>query len=218
MFIKRHISLPLCEDRHFNGWFKADDFNLLFSAQKVLDEANDLATQRLKETQNQCEQLIADAKEQAKVEAQELTQSIEQQTWQQSSEWLNQLKESEALMWESIEQHCSNVLNQILNSWCKQASNQEKLSLMMEKIMATQKHYSQGTMYCSSDIVAQAQALLAQREDLPWQVKEDSRLSNLQVRLDTAGGVFDCQWASIEQGLLSLVEPETEEIDETSTL
>ena len=218
MFIRREHNFACLQGRQIPTQLKASDFRLLYQADSMLDEAREQAQTIIDQAQQTAQNIIQEAKEQAQQQAAEQVTAIEQDTWQQANSLLQALHDSDEQRWTMIEQSASQVLHSCLDQWFSSLDSSEKMRAVVERVMATQKPVSSGSIACHPQDEAAIQTLLDEYTQLPWTLETDTNIAPGAICLSVESGQFTCSWKAIETAILNTLTSDVESNSSESEL
>lgn len=154
--------------------------------------------------QQQANNMLLAAEQQAQQEMEQHLQEYQAQFWQQANilleGWQQQRQQEQQQLVTLAEQLLNQTMRQLLGDF----TSEQRFSALLQQLLKQHSHQQQATLYCAS---VQQQAIaewLAQQPQLVWQLNSDKQLFPDQLRLVTQQGELHVDWPTMYQQLTSL--------------
>lgn len=160
-----------------------------------------LASEVLRHARQQASELLEQARQQAQQEQDQALALF----WEQANQRLDSLEQQRKSLEHEAMEAVETLLNDTLAQLLDQATLAERTRALVRNLASSQSSEAQATLSCHPDMQTALVEWLAQsRFAEHWQLKTDTSLAPLSLRLSDANGAFDVDWASLRRGLLGL--------------
>lgn len=144
----------------------------------------------LAHTQEQCEQLLAQALQHAEQIKHTAKEEASQAVWQSANALLQQWQSQSASHNETLLPQIQNVLQTALQRLCLDISQPDKITALLRQLQQAQGETAQATLYCHPDEVEPVKAQLAKQHNTFWRVIADAELPLGELCLSDAKGDY----------------------------
>ncbi|MDW6001949.1 type III secretion system stator protein SctL [Vibrio mangrovi] len=201
--MRRQIKMPVPEQAVIGPLLKADLLQACFASDDILNDARQRAADIIEEAHQQAEQIVREAVIQAESISEGAKQDAEQQVWNEANGLISGLQQAEEQLWAGVEESASQVLNSVLASVLNDVGHQDRIRLLVQKLVATQRQSHKGILYCASGDQNLVADVLEEQHLSFWQAEVDNGLNAGELRLETDMGLFRCSWEVLRQALVS---------------
>lgn len=160
----------------------------------LLERAKDQSRELLSQAEHQCEALL----ESAKLEF-----------WHRAHVQLQRWESERLAMCESLERIATSVTNQAIRSVLEETVPPQRLSVLLQQLLATQLPVVKATLLCNPQDRENVEQWLNSHSPVPWNLRPDDSLAPQTLILETDEGGFRIDW---EHTLETLLIPEAENL------
>lgn len=158
------------------------------------------AVDLLRRAQEQAEALLLTAQ----VQRQACLDQATAEFWEQAGDFLQTLEVQSRANQHAVIEAAGQLLNVVIERLFDEASMGERARALLSHLAASQPSASAATLSCHPQLFSEVQAWLASsRYSALWQLREDSQMPALALRLSCENGEFDLDWAGLQRSLLA---------------
>jgi type III secretion system HrpE/YscL family protein len=202
VFVKRQIKIPVSEQVVIGPLLKAHTIKTCLDGEDIIQNAHKKAADIIAEANNKAERITKEATTQAELAVEGAKLEAERQVLAYATSMINDLQQSEEQLWSEVEASASRVLQSALASILDDTSLRERIGLLVQRLVETQKNNKKGVLYCSATTKDLVEDVLAQQNLSFWSLEVDTSLKSGDLRLETEMGLFSCSWEAFRQAMV----------------